>query len=207
MLESAGNNQSSETAAASTNTATRGGDTPPGNNDSGEEIALMIAEQPESAGNNLTTETVEDADDEGCATRSTVSRADSTESGESHPERSSSESGICREDSIEDQDRNSPSPGDGATPCYTMTDRHRDILRDLTPDIVKDLPVSPVLDKMKLFTMEDIAKITNRIYDEYEQRRQLIYTLMTKGPDAFDEFVRVLDEVCPHLASALKSQN
>ncbi|XP_070561297.1 uncharacterized protein [Ptychodera flava] len=178
MLGSTGNNQSLGTAAASTNIATSGGDAPPGSDVGGEEIALVTTEQPESSRNDQATETVEDADDEGCATRSTVSRAESTESVESHPERSSSESGICREDSIEGQDLNSSSPD----VCYSMTEKHRAILRNSMTYIVENLPVSPVLDRMPSFTEEDVAKI--KCHTEYEQRRQLIYTLMTKGPDA-----------------------
>ncbi|XP_070561304.1 tumor necrosis factor receptor superfamily member 5-like isoform X2 [Ptychodera flava] len=89
--------------------------------------------------------------------------------------------------------------------CHGMTSLDQEVLRSLMTDFASDLPVQPTLDRMtEIFNREDVENITS-FPTEHDKRRCLINTLVTKGPEAYTKFVSVLDDVCQHLAKAVKT--
>ncbi|XP_070561289.1 uncharacterized protein [Ptychodera flava] len=90
---------------------------------------------------------------------------------------------------------------------HGMTDKDQEVLRSLIPLFVKALPVQQTLDRMSdVFDEEEVEEITLSSKTPHQQRRCLIYTLIKKGPEAFQRFVSVLDKVRPHLADALRDR-
>ncbi|XP_015771940.1 PREDICTED: caspase-2-like [Acropora digitifera] len=84
-----------------------------------------------------------------------------------------------------------------------MEDRHRTILRDHRPNIVRDLEPNNILpDLRSVLTVKDEEEIKAQ---STRQRRceQLLEIIPRKGPNAFKVFVEALKEEAPHLASDL----
>ena len=84
-----------------------------------------------------------------------------------------------------------------------MEDKHRTILRDYRPKIVKDLEPNNILpDLGRVFTVNDDEEIKAQ---STRQRRceKLLEILPRKGPNAFKVFVEALKEEAKHLADVL----
>ncbi|XP_070555348.1 caspase-2-like [Ptychodera flava] len=90
-------------------------------------------------------------------------------------------------------------------PCMPL--HHQDLLRKHKEQFAKDLPYQRVLDHMSdVFSLEDESEIKKDSLSDFNKRRTLIDILLTKGPEAFPKFVKVLERECPHLAKALKAE-
>ncbi|XP_070545435.1 uncharacterized protein [Ptychodera flava] len=88
-----------------------------------------------------------------------------------------------------------------------MNDRHRNLIRQQRPHLVKDLNTRAMLDSMaEVFTEEDESAIMNKSLSEYEQRRKFLDILCTKGPNAYPHFVQVLKVITPHRASPFENE-
>ncbi|XP_077987183.1 uncharacterized protein LOC144441476 isoform X2 [Glandiceps talaboti] len=88
-----------------------------------------------------------------------------------------------------------------------MKDEHRQLLRRLKPDIIKDLNAGKVVECMSdIFDEEDEQNIT---YSKppIDQARKLIDILLTKGPTAFDKFVTACESCHKHIAKKLKEES
>ena len=84
-----------------------------------------------------------------------------------------------------------------------MEDKHRTILRDYRPNIIKDLEPNNILpDLGRVFTVNDDEEIKAQ---STRQRRceKLLKILPRKGPNAFKVFVEALKEEAKHLADVL----
>lgn len=88
-----------------------------------------------------------------------------------------------------------------------MDDKHREILRRNWSTLRRDLePVKLLPHLVKVFDVTDEQEIKVRATRE-EASDKLLEILPRRGPKAFEDFVKVLQEVQPHLASPLVQES
>ena len=81
-----------------------------------------------------------------------------------------------------------------------MDEKHRSMLRDLRPNIIKDLEPKVILSYLgRVFTKTEVAEIKAQS-GRQERCVKLLNILPKKGAFAFAAFVNALDKVAPYLA-------
>ena len=88
-----------------------------------------------------------------------------------------------------------------------MDDKHREILRRNWSTLRRDLEPLRLLRHLEnILDVTDVEKIRRR-HTREDASDKLLEILPRRGPKAFEDFVKALQEVHPHLASPLIQQS